>query len=379
MSLKLPFPATSSQDTAEARAGAILTIDLAALQDNYRQLQTRAAEAACAAVVKANAYGLGIQPVASALAEAGCRQFFVAQLDEGIALRTVLGDEPDIIILHGALPGTEAELLSRRLIPVLNSPGQLEAWAALARARHARLPAVLQFDTGMARFGMSPAELDTILQDKTDLAAIDLKFVMSHLACADEPANPANARQRDAFERMRQGFRGVPVSLAASSGIFLGTDYHYDLVRPGSALYGVAPQPGKPNPMQAVVRLQAKVAQIREVGTNTPVGYGHTYRAPAPARLATVSAGYADGFLRSAGNRGAAWFGDVRLPVVGRVSMDSIILDATAAPATLQPGALVDLIGPRLDLDTVAAAAGTIGYELLTSLGQRFHRHYIGA
>jgi alanine racemase len=201
---------------------------------------------------------------------------------------------------------------------------------------------------------------------------------MSHLACADEPDHPANAMQLSLFQQMGQALPCCRMSLAASSGIFLGPDYHFDLVRPGAALYGIAPQADRPNRMRSVVRLQGKVMQFREVPANTPVGYGHTARTKASSRLATVAVGYADGFLRSLSGRGGAWFNGSHLPIIGRVSMDSIILDTTALPeGSLLPGDLVDLIGPDQDLDTLAREAGTIGYELLTSLGSRYHRQYI--
>ncbi len=358
-----------------ARAGAILTIDLGAIVANWRALAARASPALCAAVVKADAYGSGAARVAPALEAAGCRYFFVAHLDEGIALRAALGREPAIAVLHGAMPGTEADMAAHDLVPVLNSAQQVAAWTALARARRARLLAILQVDTGMARLGVPPGELDQLGR----LADLDLRYVMSHLACADDPAHPANAAQLATFRALRGRWPSVPASLAASSGIFLGPDFHFDLVRPGAALYGLAPQPGL-NPMQPCVRLQARIVQTRDIPPGEAVGYGHTWRASSPTRIATIAAGYADGFPRSASNRGCAWLDEVRLPFAGRVSMDSITLDASAAPENaLQPGTLVDLIGPHWTVDDAAAAAGTIGYEMLTAFGQRYHRCYITA
>jgi alanine racemase len=362
-----------------AWAGGILTVDLAAIRANWRLLRDRAAGASCAAVVKADAYGLGVAPVAAALAAEGCRHFFVAHLQEGVNLRTVLGQGPMIGVLHGAPPGTEEEFGSYDLVPVLNSRGQLESWAARCRAEGRPLPAILHVDTGMSRLGLSPAEVEAVAEDGA-LQAIQLRYVMSHLACGEEPDNPANAAQLAAFAQHRSRLPAAPASLASSGGVFLGSDYHFDLVRPGAALYGVAPVSGQPNPMYQVVRLQARVVQTREVPAGTPVGYGHTARTASAAQLATVSVGYADGYFRSASNQGVAYFGDTPLPVVGRVSMDSIILDAGALPpGALGPDALVDLIGPRNSVDAVAKAAGTIGYEVLTNLGSRFHRRYIGA
>lgn len=363
-----------AQDDAASHAGAILTIDLGAVAANYRALAGCAHPAVCAAVVKADAYGLGAAKVAPALARAGCRHFFVAHAEEGIALRAVLGGDPTLYVLHGPMPGTEAAFHAHGLVPVLNSAAQVAGWVAFAQQQGAVLPAVLQVDSGMNRLGVPKAELDAL----DGLAALDLRFVMSHLACADDPGHPANAAQLGHFRTLLARWPRAAASLAASSGIFLGPQFRFDLVRPGAALYGVAPQPG-PNPMRPVVRLQARVIQVREIARGAAVGYGQTWHAPGPARIATIGAGYADGFLRSASNRGSAWLGDLCLPFAGRVSMDSITLDASAAPeGALRPGACVDLIGPRWTVDDAAAAAGTIGYEVLTALGHRYHRRYVG-
>ena len=375
-----PFPQALGADMGAGRAGAILTIDLAALAANYRRLADTASGALCAGVVKADAYGLGAAGVAPVLADAGCRHFFVAHLEEGMELRRHVPADATIAVLNGSPEGVEGDFLAHDLLPVLNSLEQIEGWQKAARASGRRLPAILQVDTGMARFGLASEELDALLADPDGLAGLDLRLVMSHLACADDPAHPANAAQRAAFEAARARFPGVRASLAASSGIFLGPDYHFDLVRPGAALYGIAPQAGAPNPMRPVVRLQGRVVQVRHVPAATPVGYGHTARVSGPARLATVAVGYADGLLRSASNQGAAWLGDERLPLVGRVSMDSIVLDASALPeGAIAAGTLVDLIGPHQDVDAAAGAAGTIGYELLTGLGSRFCRRYLPA
>lgn len=355
-----------------ARAGAILTVDLDAVARNWRDLARRARPALCAAVVKADAYGLGAEPVARALWRAGCREFFVAHLDEGVALRATLGADCTIYVLHGPPPGTEGAFVRYRLLPALNSEEQCAGWARQARQRGTRLPAALQLDTGMARLGLAESELERIDD------APDLRLVMSHLACADEPGHPANARQLARFRRLRGRWPGVPASLAASSGIFLGAEYHCDMVRPGAALYGVAPAPG-PNPMQPVVSLRARIVQTRALAAGDGVGYGQTWQAPARARIATIAVGYADGFPRALSNRGAAWSGAHRLPFVGRVSMDSITLDVSALPeGALQPGDWVELLGPHVGVDDLAQAGGTIGYEVLTALGRRYHRCHIG-
>ena len=360
-------------------AGAVLTIDLTALCDNYRLLAGRLADAACAAVVKADAYGLGAARVAASLARIGCRQFFVAHLSEGLALRDLLPAEAEIFVLNGLMPGAEPACLDAGLTPVLNSLAQVDAWTGFARERGRALPAILQIDSGMARLGLAPAEIDELARDPARLDGVALRAVMSHLACADEPDHPANRAQLAAFEAQRRRLPPAPASFANSSGIFLGPDYHFDLARPGAALYGVAPVPGRPNPMRAVVRLDARVIQTRTIAAGDAVGYGHVFRATAPTRLATLAVGYADGWLRSAGRAGQAFVGDQAVPIAGRVSMDSLILDISALPeAMLQRGDLVELIGPHQSIDQVAEAAGTIGYEILTSLGGRYARRYIG-
>ena len=367
--------AISSADSGVDVAGALLTIDLDAIAANYRLLQNCIGPATCGAVVKADAYGLGADRVAPALFAAGCRQFFVAHLEEGIALRRSLNLAASIYVMHGVFAGGEADCVAHDLIPVSNSPAQLARWSDQATASDRRLPAVIQFDTGMARFGFTETDLAHV---GGHLRPLDVRFVMSHLACADTPEHSANATQRARFDALRGQLPAAAATLAASSGIFLDPAFHYDLVRPGAALYGVAPTAGAPNPLRPVIRLDAKIVQLRDVPAGTPIGYGHSARTTAPARLATIAVGYADGYLRSGSNHGAAWFGDVALPITGRVSMDSIVLDVSAVPVgALREGSFVELIGPHRSVDAVAADAGTIGYEVLTSLGRRYHRHYL--
>ena len=354
---------------------ATLTIDLAAIVENWRRLRRRLAGGESAAVVKADAYGLGAERVAPALAAAGCRHFFIAHPAEGLALRQVL-PAAEIFVLHG-LGDAADELAAHRLVPVLNGLDEVARWSALARARNGRLPAAIHIDTGMTRLGLSPAEVGRLAP--ADLAAIDLRLVMSHLACAEETANPLNREQLRQFLALRALLPPAPASIANSSGIFLGPDYHLDLVRPGIALYGGNPLAEGPNPMAEVVRLQGRILQVRDVDTARTVGYGATHRLPGGARVATVAVGYADGYLRSLSNRGFGYIGGIRVPVVGRVSMDLITLDVSMLDRTLvQPGTIVDLIGGPAALDDVAAAAGSISYELLTRLGRRYRRHYPG-
>lgn len=366
-----------SPDTAgPPHATTVLKIDLGALAANYRFLANKVKPAACAAVVKADGYGLGADPVAKTLRDAGCERFFVAHLDEAIALRDTLGDGPEISVLNGLTPGTESEFTLRALIPVLNDLGQIEAWSAHCR-RHGPAPAAAHLDTGMNRLGLPPAEADRLAAEPERLDGFPLHCVMSHLACADTPDHPLNRRQQRDFASTIARLPQATASLSASSGIFLGPDWHFDMARPGASLYGVAPFPGERNPMRPVVGVYGKIIQIRDVDAPQTVGYGATHQFTGSARLATIAAGYADGYLRSLGGKATAHIGDNPAPVVGRVSMDLITLDISNAPGT-RLGDEVELIGPHNDLDSVAAAAGTIGYEILTSFGRRYRRIYSG-
>lgn len=366
----------------EAQAGAVLTIDLGAIADNYRRLQRHAPKAVCGAAVKADAYGLGAEQVAAALANSGCRHFFVAHLEEGIRLRPRLPSDAEIYILHGQPHhiGADMECVRHRLVPVLNSAVQIAGWRALARRLNIALPAIVQVDSGMSRLGLSACETTAVLDDPDGLRGLELRYLMSHLACADQQDHPMNEAQLAAFEAMRARFPACKASLANSSGIFLGPRYHFDLLRPGAALYGIAPVAGAANPMKPVVSLQARIIQTRSIEAGDAVGYGAAYQAGSARRLATLSVGYADGWLRSLGKRGAVMVGRVRAPIVGRISMDTCTIDVTDAdPAHVRPGALVDLVSPAQTVDDVADAAGTIAYEILTSLGQRYHRRYLAA
>jgi len=359
---------------------ALLTIDLAAIVDNYRLLAQKVAPAECAGVVKADAYGLGAAKVAPALWRAGCRTFFVALLDEGLALRRLLPDA-NIYTLDG-LQGADPRLfVDARLRPVLASHAEVDAWlTAMGDRPDAR--AGLHLDTGMARLGMPPDELDALIAEGDKLKRLHPSLVMSHFACADTPDHPLNREQpqrfRDALARL--ALPGATRSIAASSGIFLGSEHALDLVRPGAALYGIAPLTDQPNPMRQVIHLQAKVLQVRRVDAGSTVGYGATHRFDRPARLATIGVGYADGFMRALSNRGGAYLEGRRLPIVGRVSMDLTVVDISELPDhSAHPGTLVDLIGPHAPVDSVAAEAGTIGYEILTNLGRRYERRYLDA
>jgi alanine racemase len=361
------------------RASAVLEIDLAGTVANWRFLAARVAPAECAAVVKADGYGLGAAVVATALARAGCREFFVATLDEALALRQALPGWTDIAVFNGLLPRSGTEFAAHGLVPVLNDPGQISEWERIAAA-HGSLPAMLHLDTGMARLGLSVREFDSVTDKLRRSGPIRWQAVLSHLACADDPAHPLNKEQHARFEALRCRLPGIRASLAASSGIFLGREYHFDLVRPGAALYGVNPQPGRPNPMRQIVRLKARILQIREVDAGQPVGYGATHKMAAAGRLATVAVGYADGWMRSLSGRGHGHIGGHQVPLIGRVSMDLTIFDVSAVdPSIARPGGFIELIGGEYGVDAAAADAGTIGYEILTALGRRYHRIFHGA
>ena len=352
---------------------AILHIDLAAIAENWRLLAARAAPGAVAGVVKANAYGLGADKVAPALRAAGCRHFFVAHLAEGIALRETLGSGPMIAVLNGFAPGADGDAA---LVPVLNSLGDVLAHAAAGRSAGQARRALLHLDTGMARLGLDAVEQARLVADHSLLAGLDLLYVMTHLACADEPDHPLNAEQAARFDRACSVLPKFKRSFANSSGLFLGADYASDLARPGCALYGINPTPGLPNPLRQVLRLEAPVLQIREIPAGASVGYGASFMAARPSRIATIAVGYADGYLRSLSGQGGAAYRGLMLPLVGRVSMDLITLDVTDVPG-LVPGDAVTLIGGAAPSpDDLAARADTIGYEILTSLGARYRRAY---
>lgn len=364
--------------TETGTASAILTVDLDAIAGNYRTLRAKLGPgAACAAVVKADAYGTGIERVAPALEDAGCETFFVALAGEGLSLRALL-PKAVIYVFEGCPPGLEESYAGNRLRPALNSLEDIARWDGFCSKGGRPLPAALHFDTGMARLGLTEKETKTLLGDRGRVRHMETALVMSHLACADTPDHAKNAIQLNAFAALARAFPGVPASLANSSAVFLGPDYHAGLVRPGAALYGVNPTPGEPNPMAQVVRLQGKILQLHEIDRPLSVGYGATRHVDRGARIATLGLGYADGYPRILSDTGAAYLGDVRLPILGRISMDLITIDVSCLdPSRVRPGAYVDLIGPEITVDALARQAGTIGYEILTSLGRRPRRDYI--
>jgi len=358
--------------------GGILEIDLDALADNWRSLDRLSGKAETAAVLKANAYGTGIEMAGPALHAAGCRTFFVALPEEGIRLRAVL-PTARIFILHGLFEGAEELYCEHRLIPLLNTLDEIARWQITARMRNTILPAAIHLDTGMTRLGLDLADVLKLQSDPSRLTGIDVSFWASHLACGDEPDHAMNAAQLRRFNAMRAMVPAAPGSLANSAGIHLGADYHFDLVRPGIALYGGNPTPDPVTRPRPVVHLKARILQVHSVSEPETVGYGATHTVSGRADIATVSVGYADGYLRALGGKGYGMIGDKRVPIAGRVSMDLITFDVTAIPAEQRrPGQWISLIGGGVELDDLAACAGTIAYELLTGLGARYQRIYRG-
>ncbi|WP_424810438.1 alanine racemase [Roseococcus sp. YIM B11640] len=342
----------------------LLTIDCGAVVRNWRRLCGIHATGAVAGVVKANAYGLGVQRIAPALLQAGCRHFFVATPGEGDYLRKLLGEGPMIAVLNGYDPAMRPDLT-----PVINSLPQLRA---------AKGPVILQVDTGMSRLGLDAEEVEAIARDPGLLAHVEILYVMTHLAAAEDAAHPVNAAQIDRFAELCLKLPRARRCVANSSGIFLGGRYASDLARPGCALYGINPTPGRPNPMEQVVRLELPVLQIRRIGAGETVGYGAGWLAARPSRIATCAGGYADGLFRSLGSGMRGQFRGATVPLAGRISMDVCSFDVTDVPDAV-PGDMIEIIGPWQDPDALAEIAGTIGYEVLTALGRRYRRRYIAA
>jgi len=343
----------------------LLTVDCGAVVRNWRRLCERHATGPVAAVVKADAYGLGTAPIGQALHAAGCAHFFVAHPAEGEALRDIIGPGPMVAVLNGFAAGTHS-----RLTPVLNSLDDVRA--------HAGREAILHVDTGMSRLGLDAAELEALAADPAPLNALHPRYIMTHLACADDPTHPLNQRQAERFAAACARLPPAPRSFANSAGLFLGAGFMSDLARPGCALYGINPMPGRPNPMEPVVRLEVPILQVREIPVGDTVGYGASWVAPRRSRIATAALGYADGWLRALSGQGFGVLHGARAPLVGRVSMDLTTFDVTDIPMA-RAGDRIEVLGAARDADAVAALAGTIGYEVLTSLGARYARAYLPA
>jgi alanine racemase len=368
--------------TDPTEAGGLLTIDLAAIETNWRMLASTTVPVECAAVVKGDGYGCGLEPVTQTLSRAGCRTFFVADVTEGRRVRA-LAPEATIYVLSGIMPGSAHAFANDYLQPVINSTTELAEWDAFVATNNWRGGAALHIDTGMNRLGLTTDEAVAIAP-RLQSESHGFTLLMSHLACADVPDHPMNDQQIRQFREIRILYRGLASSLANSSGIFLGGTVYCDLVRPGVALYGVNPTPGRKNPMRPVVELKGRIIQVRTVGKGETVGYGAAFTAGRQSRIAVVAVGYADGFLRSASAAKGKSAAEVvvagrRCPIAGRVSMDLFAVDVTSLPeGTVRRGDLATLIGDGMGIDDLAAAMGTIGYELLTNLGRRYHRVYKG-
>ncbi len=360
-----------------------VVVDLSNLAWNYRFLGgLTGAETTIGAAVKANAYGLGDKRVAAALYSAGCRNFFAATPDEASNIRPNLGDDATVFALHDACghPQDMEQMAAAGIVPVVNHLAALEEWRRLASKIGRRIRIAVHLDTGINRLGMPPDEQEILIAEAQGLLnGLEVRLWMSHLACADEFGRDENDAQRDAFAAVLARLPKAPASLCNSSGIFHGKGFHFDLARPGIALYGGNPVPHMPNPMREVVKLISPVLQIRNVDTGMAVGYGATHRVASKGRVATLALGYADGYIRSLSGLGVVNIGGFSAPVIGRISMDLTTVDVTGIPeSAAYAGAVATVIGDGISIDSVAAAAGTISYELLTGLGTRVERVYTG-
>ncbi len=361
-------------------AGGVLTIDLSALAANFRELAARVAPAKCAAVVKGDAYGIGLVPAASTLWQAGARTFFVALLSEARKLRELLPDA-EIFVLNGLFPGTEATYQEHALLPVLGSVPEIERWQQFCERTGEALPAALHVDTGMNRLGLTAAEAVNVAEGRDELG-FPLALLMSHLACADEPDHPLTVRQLEDFQAIAALFPDVRASLANSAGVLGDPSLYFDLVRPGIAVYGGRPR-ADVAPLRPVVRLDLRIVQVRHVHEGETVGYGAAHTARRGSRVAILSAGYADGIPRLASasdlRPGAeAVVAGHRCPLIGRISMDLLAVDITDVDEdAVAPGDVATLLGDGLGLEDLARHSATIDYEILTSLGRRYHRRWV--
>lgn len=380
-----PFSSTAPVGEEHAR----LTIDLRALADNWRFMAKKSGGARTAAVLKANAYGVGLEPAARTFHQAGARDFFVASPAEGVALRPIVPDGR-IFVLSGMWPGSERLFFEHDLVPVIASQEQLAVFMAAISERGDH-PCALQVDTGMNRLGLTVADALALAHDPARPASFCPVLILSHLACGDEPLHPMNRMQLDRFRAAIRAYEGVEASLANSAGIFLGDEFHFQLTRPGISLYGGAAVNDEPNPMRPVVKAEARILQVREAKIGEGVSYGAAGMLARDSRIAVVAIGYADGYLRSLSGAGvplrravatgASGFLHGRpVPLIGRVTMDLTHFDVTDLPErSVRAGDFIELFGPNMPIETVSKAGGTIDYVLLTSLGPRYRRDYIDA
>jgi alanine racemase len=371
----MPYPPVIM--TANPLTGATATIDLATLKANYLVLARKAKTAHTAAAIKAEAYGLGVKPVAKTLWNAGCRSFYVARPEEGATLRAIL-PRAAITILDGLYEGHAAFYRKHKLVPALTTVSQIRDWARNGKGE----PCTLHVDTGINRAGLQPAEWLAFTGDEKLLRTLNIRMLMSHLACGDDNQSPMNQQQLEKFKAIHAGVPHLKASLSNSPGIFLGKPYHFNEVRPGVALYGGNPTPFQKNPMKPVVTLEARILQVRNIQPGETVGYSATWTASRPSRIAIVAAGYADGIARKLSSHqpnGPAQvaIAGLRCPIVGRVSMDMMTIDVTDVPERkLAKTTHAELFGKHISVDEAAGWAGTISYELLTHLGKRYARVY---
>ena len=356
-----------------------LQVDLDALAANWRLIRDAVAPSAAGAVVKADGYGLGAIPIAVRLFGEGCRDFFVATADEALTLRPHIPIAARVHVFEGPQLGTAAQLAAVDVIPVLNSAPQLACWRAAAVACRRTLPASVHVDTGMSRLGFDVDTLARLAQDSDGFAGIDLHLLMTHLACADTPADPHNAGQLVRFEVARRLLPRLRTSIGNSAGALAGVSTRGELVRPGIALYGSNPLVDvRAVALREVARVRAPILQVRAVRQGETIGYGATFAVSRASRVAIVALGYADGYLRALSNCGWGVLDGQRVPLVGRVSMDLTTFDVTDVKSNLAPGAMITVLGDGVDVDALAQAAGTLSYEVLTRLGPRLKRRYLG-
>lgn len=359
-------------------SNSILKINMGALAQNYQAIQNHVKKnCAVASVVKANAYGLGVKEISTALNKLNCPQFFVGNLNEAIEIRTWDKDTP-IATFDGLTRGDEETFINYNILPVLNTPDEINRWAETAKKKNKKLPAILHFDTGMNRLGLSEAQTKILLDKKNYLDGLDVQLVMSHFACADEKDHPMMDNQHTQFQQIITHFPKAKKSLCNSSGLYRNNAFHYDLVRPGYALYGGNPTPEQINPMKKVISLDARILQIRDCLKNDSIGYNSTYRFKQNTRTATVAIGYADGFHIGNSSKAKLYYNNHPCPVIGRVSMDLVTIDISNIPGRQpQEGDMVEVIGPNQSIEALAKNSQTIGYEILTALGRRYKREYI--
>lgn len=373
-------PAPLHIEKQHSTASAWLSIDLGALALNYNIFRDMA-EDGCevAGVIKADGYGLGVDQVLAALESQDCPFYFVATLDEALHVRRLT--QKPVAVLGGLYRGAEEEYIHHNITPVLNSLHDIDLWRMTATQHGIALPAIVHFDTGMSRLGLGRDETAELHERLERLEGLHIAYMMTHLACADEKDHPMTAQQYELFTQACAPFPQVKKSLCNSSGAFRAQAYHFDLIRPGMALYGLNPTPEKQNPMRPVVSLQARILQVRTVKKDESVGYGATYRFNKETKVATVALGYGDGFLRALSSRpdrlARLYYNGTPCPIIGRVSMDAVTIDVGHLDDVPEPGDAVEVMGPHQDADALASAAGTIGYEILTDLGKRYHRDYV--